>query len=73
MTSFLNKKIIANKGRSSSISFEPKDNLINHLKMSDKKYILKNHIKKFTSDNHVNENQSKIINYKYLFEKKKNI
>ena len=73
MTSFLNKKIIANKGRSSSISFEPKDNLINHLKMSDKKYILKNHIKRFTSDNHVNENQSKIINYKYLFEKKKTI
>ena len=73
MTSFLNKKIIANKGRSSSISFEPKDNLINHLKISDKKYILKNHIKRFTSDNHVNENQSKIINYKYLFEKKKTI
>ena len=73
MTSFLNKNIFINKDRSISISFDPKDNLLNNLKMSEKKNTLRNHIKRYTSDNTVNQNQSNKLSYKKLFEKKKTL
>ena len=47
MTSSLNKNIFLNKERSISLSYAPKESLLNSFKMSDKKYILKNEIKRY--------------------------
>ena len=71
MNSFLNKNIFINKERSISISFDPKQNSLNNLKMSEKKNMLRNHIKRYTSDSTVNNNLSNKLSYKKLFEKKK--
>jgi hypothetical protein len=74
MTSSLNKNIFLNKERSISLSYAPKESLLNSFKMSDKKYILKNNeIKRYTSDNKINKNENIKISYKKLFEKKKSI
>ena len=71
MTSSLNKNIFLNKERSISLSYAPKESLLNSFKMSDKKYILKNNeIKRYTSDNKINKNENIKISYKKLFEKK---